>query len=284
VSPRLRYPLANVVIGGLAVVAILDLWSMIASLRRASLLSRYESNPASMALVAANHADHQVVLSGSLDLIAVAVVGVLFLCWLHQLVSNLHRLRPGTQRSSAGWAVGVWFVPFLNLVVPKQVVNDLWRATTPEGRRQSQPPTVLSLWWAGWLIEGVVVSVAVVAIGTKTPTALIHHDRVWAVGRGLDLVVAVLAILIVHTLTGRVVHVARTTDQWADFRGIVAHFHAPPGWPPPPAEWTPPLGWIPDPSWPAAPEGWQFWRSEPVLRPAPAGWLAASADWQYWAN
>ncbi|SRR6266568_417589 len=45
----------------------------------------------------------------------------------------------------------------------------------------------------------------------------------------------------------------------------VAHwrFNAPPGWPPPPADWAPRSGWQPDPSWPPAPPGWQWW--VPVL-------------------
>jgi len=36
-------------------------------------------------------------------------------------------------------------------------------------------------------------------------------------------------------------------------------FNPPPGWPQPPAGWSPPNGWKPDPSWPVPPIGWQFW-------------------------
>lgn len=36
-------------------------------------------------------------------------------------------------------------------------------------------------------------------------------------------------------------------------------FNPPPGWPKPPAGWTPPNGWKPDPAWPAPPPGWQLW-------------------------
>ncbi|WDO07457.1 DUF4041 domain-containing protein [Streptomyces murinus] len=53
-------------------------------------------------------------------------------------------------------------------------------------------------------------------------------------------------------------------------------FNPPPGWPVPPAGWTPPADWRPDPSWPAAPEGWQLWIPEggpapgtPAVGPAP---------------
>jgi HNH endonuclease len=36
-------------------------------------------------------------------------------------------------------------------------------------------------------------------------------------------------------------------------------FNAPPGWPPPPAGWTPAPDWQPDPAWPPPPPGWQLW-------------------------
>lgn len=36
-------------------------------------------------------------------------------------------------------------------------------------------------------------------------------------------------------------------------------FNPPPGWPKPPAGWTPPKGWSPDPAWPDPPPGWQLW-------------------------
>lgn len=41
-------------------------------------------------------------------------------------------------------------------------------------------------------------------------------------------------------------------------------FNPPPGWPRPPAGWTPPHGWNPDPSWPAPPDGWELWLPDAV--------------------
>ncbi|MEU1655743.1 DUF4041 domain-containing protein [Streptomyces griseofuscus] len=61
-------------------------------------------------------------------------------------------------------------------------------------------------------------------------------------------------------------------------------FNPPPGWPVPPAGWTPPADWRPDPSWPAAPEGWQLWIPEggpapgtPAVGPAPGTLVAGPA-------
>ncbi len=36
-------------------------------------------------------------------------------------------------------------------------------------------------------------------------------------------------------------------------------YNPPPGWPQPPAGWTPPADWRADPSWPPMPDGWVLW-------------------------
>jgi hypothetical protein len=53
----------------------------------------------------------------------------------------------------------------------------------------------------------------------------------------------------------------------------------PPGWPPPPSDWTPPPGWRPDPAWPAPPPGWKLWVSDgPTVDTRPYSlWAIASA-------
>jgi Domain of unknown function (DUF4041)/Meiotically up-regulated gene 113 len=42
-------------------------------------------------------------------------------------------------------------------------------------------------------------------------------------------------------------------------------FNPPPGWPKPPAGWTPPKGWSPDPTWPDPPPGWQLWLTTDLI-------------------
>jgi hypothetical protein len=44
---------------------------------------------------------------------------------------------------------------------------------------------------------------------------------------------------------------------------MTARFNPPPGWPVPPAGWTPDASWRPDPSWPEPPPGWSLWIEEP---------------------
>jgi hypothetical protein len=44
-------------------------------------------------------------------------------------------------------------------------------------------------------------------------------------------------------------------------------WQAPPGWPHPPAGWTPGPDWRPDPKWPPPPPGWQWWQLETTSEP-----------------
>src|SRR5262249_23414208 len=61
-----------------------------------------------------------------------------------------------------GWAIGAWFIPFFNLVRPKQIANDIWRGSEPRVEvaaqwRQVEVPSLVHRWWALYLAQGVLV-------------------------------------------------------------------------------------------------------------------------------
>src|ERR671914_512028 len=88
-------------------------------------------------------------------------VAVFFIRWLRLAYRNADVVAPGVRRYKHGWAIGAWFVPFLNLWRPKQIVNDVWRAGDPAGAPHAAPlPAWLNLWWAGWVITNVLAQVA----------------------------------------------------------------------------------------------------------------------------
>jgi hypothetical protein len=64
-------------------------------------------------------------LQGS-ALIEYGITGVLFLAWLHQAYSNLSLTGTKKTKYSPEWAVGCWFVPFVNVGLPLVVVSELW--------------------------------------------------------------------------------------------------------------------------------------------------------------
>jgi hypothetical protein len=96
--------------------------------------------------------------------ILAGVAGVLFIIWHYQAYRSIESLAPTGTRWSPGWAVGGWFIPFANLVIPKLVMNEVERVSdpmsepAPVGTRWMHAPlgALGSLWWASW-VSGIVV-------------------------------------------------------------------------------------------------------------------------------
>ena len=87
--------------------------------------------------------------------ISIGIAAIPWLLWQFRAHANLRALGVSGLKYSPGWAVGWWFVPFANIVVPFLVMRELWKASDPDassldwiGRRAT---ALLGLWWAGRL-------------------------------------------------------------------------------------------------------------------------------------
>ncbi|WP_129838890.1 protein kinase [Streptomyces sp. RFCAC02] len=83
----------------------------------------------------------------------IAVGAALVVCWLiwfARLRAVAGAIAPGRLRHRPSLAVAGWLVPGVNLFVPKRIADDIWRASTPSGRRPAgaRPPRA---WWIAWL-------------------------------------------------------------------------------------------------------------------------------------
>lgn len=84
--------------------------------------------------------------------------GIMFIIWFYRAYQNLPALRT-YGRYGTGWAIGAWLVPILNLFRPKQIADDIWRASDPS---LPENPTNLWLsgkvapivhwWWTVWIV------------------------------------------------------------------------------------------------------------------------------------
>ena len=86
---------------------------------------------------------------------------VLTVIWQWRLAKNHQQLgRPGTSLGP-GWAIGGWFIPLANFVLPFIQFRELWRGADPEAQpnawKQGRVSPVLWLWWglfvAAYVIE-----------------------------------------------------------------------------------------------------------------------------------
>src|ERR1700722_7424244 len=67
------------------------------------------------------------------------VIAILFLRLLYKAVQRAKGFAVPFTEISPGWAVGYWFVPFLNLYRPFQVVKALFRACAQEAGATAKP-------------------------------------------------------------------------------------------------------------------------------------------------
>ncbi|HEX5527883.1 MAG TPA: DUF4328 domain-containing protein [Solirubrobacterales bacterium] len=94
--------------------------------------------------------------------LAVLVSAGVFIAWFYRAYKNLRRLGVQSMRYGDGWAIGAWFIPFFNMVRPKQIANDVWRGSergVDVGAQwhQVEVPNLVHWWWALYLIQGAVV-------------------------------------------------------------------------------------------------------------------------------
>jgi Domain of unknown function (DUF4328) len=161
--------------------------------------------------------------------ISEANLGLLFLVgavfawgWFSPAYRNLRPLGVSELRFSPGWAVGAWVVPVLNLWRPKQIADDIWRASDPTSPLALGPhwharsvPRFLNLWWGAWIVSTLMGRVTRVF-----PNETIEDARradIWDFATlVVDIIAAGLAILVVRRLTARQMTRARTLAAQSD--------------------------------------------------------------------
>ena len=158
-------------------------------------------------------------LAGLATLAVFVALAVAFLMWLHRASKNLRALGNPSQRIefTPGWAVGWFFIPFANLVMPYKAVREVWEKSDPAVRTgddlmfagPSSAPLLLG-WWVTFIASNVAGNIS----GRLMETA--HTDSALRFTAGVDLiasllavVAAVLAILVVRDIDRRQAERAR---------------------------------------------------------------------------
>ena len=144
-------------------------------------------------------------------LVVLVGAGIAFLAWFHRAYENIARLGASDLRASRGWSIGAWFVPILNLVRPKQLMDDIWRASDPAlpanvagGWRGRTVPGLVHAWWALFLLGGLVSNVAANVVDNAETAPALKTASTWvALAYAALAVSAVLGIFVVRSVTSR---------------------------------------------------------------------------------
>lgn len=174
---------------------------------------------------------------GLLMLTAGITTIVLFCMWLYRVADNLTALGHPRhlQQYSPGWAVGSFFVPFVNLVIPYRAVREVWVKSGPDYQpdtfsaySDTSTPIYFKLWWGFWLASNVINNIATRAyFGANTRSEMSAATQIDIVGSLLTIPAAVFAIMVVKSI-----------DQRQEERSRRVQYM--PNLPPPPPVFNPP--------------------------------------------
>jgi hypothetical protein len=202
-SPSRRARWTLVLLG--ATIA-LDMASLLALGAERSLLNR---GVGQITLGEWHNASSRVSVLAEIELVLLVVTAIVFLRWLHRCYANLRALGITGGRFTPGWAVGYWFVPILNLVRPKQILDDLWRATdggseaVRDGGWRTLPTTSATSVWLGLWIAGGVVGRIAARNDLNTFSDLVAQNSWLLLASALQLGAAVCMYRLVRSLTER---------------------------------------------------------------------------------
>lgn len=174
------------------VAAVIDLWY-------ASLVDRMIADVDSVPEAEIDTGDLVYGLSGILETVVYVVAIVAFLVWLFRVRANAEILAPGGHRRGQPWLIFGWVVPIVSFWFPKQIVDDIWSASS---RVPSPPRGLFNAWWAAWLIGTWVANVAGrLLFNADELEPLAAAARFDVVGIALMLIAAVLAIGVIRKIT-----------------------------------------------------------------------------------
>ncbi|MEU7855990.1 DUF4328 domain-containing protein [Nonomuraea sp. NPDC049141] len=157
--------LANLALGALALDCLTGLAVAVVDLREVALINRLISDPDAVSEAEINTSDMIYATSGYVETAVYFVAGLAFLMWMFRVRANADVLEPDGHRHRKHWLIFGWIAPILALWFPKQIIDDIWRAS----RRIDQPPRsgVIIAWWTAWLLSSW-VSYVVVRLIIKT--------------------------------------------------------------------------------------------------------------------
>ncbi|WP_392672182.1 DUF4328 domain-containing protein [Streptomyces sp. LN785] len=200
---RLRSPdgLARAVVVLLVIAVVADLLSVLAGLNIRSLFNGIAMPDGAEA----SRADNLYAATGVLQVLVLLATAAVFIIWFRRVRLNAEVFDACAQPMKPGWAVGAWFVPVANLVLPRRIAGGIWTTsaqTNTDGTWRSVSLAPVNLWWGAWIFSTFFSRYA----SQKYSDAGNAQEVVDAVGPMLaadvlDMVAAGLAILFVRKLT-----------------------------------------------------------------------------------
>ncbi len=200
---RLTTPL----VVGLGLVIAFDILLAAINIERISLANRIIAGE-SYREVEADFSALVYQIVNSLYVLPFLMASIVFMIWIYRASRNLEPLGCRNQKYSPGWAVGWFFIPLANLVMPFLVTREIWKGSDPrypDGVSWLQAPlsAVVPAWWTLNVIGLLLGGPALLAFTDDSATGLLAESWIYLIGNVVEIGAAVLFILLVRRVTSR---------------------------------------------------------------------------------
>jgi hypothetical protein len=104
---------------------------------------------------------------------------VLVIIWLFRAVKNTELWNVDRGRWAPGWAIGGWFIPLANIVIPFLVFSSTWRRSDGRPGARAPLPLIVWAWWILFVIGEVMIQIE---FDVNTKSSLDARDTLRIVG------------------------------------------------------------------------------------------------------
>lgn len=199
----------RLVLGVLFLTIALDVVAVVSDISYHSLIERVlNGDDVSMAKI--QSADDRQSTIGWVQNGIYVIAVIFFITWFSRAYKNLGRLGVEALRWREGWAIGAWFVPFLNFVRPKAIANDIWRGSDPHRQprtdllEDTSVPWYFDVWWGlfivGWIFSRITFQHY---RNAETLSSLSSATVLLVASDALDAIAAVFAAAVVYQTVNR---------------------------------------------------------------------------------
>lgn len=152
------------------------------------------------------------------------VTAIVFIIWFHRAYLNLKPLTAHPLQHPSAWAIGGWFVPFLNLVRPVQIAQEIWRGSDPDAavpgefaHPASPNSALIGFWWAVWLINNIISHFAMrMSLDARNAEAILSATVANIIAGIGTVIAAALAFAVVARIS------SRQTQRFEALRGGIS--------------------------------------------------------------
>ncbi len=161
--------------------------------------------------------------------VSFAAVGIFLICMFltgritFRMMRNLHQLQSSYAQISPGWAVGWYFIPFANLVMPQRAVGEIWRGAFAEveGAPPKEPEGAIARWWTFWLLGNILDNIGSRLQGTSIlgEQTIVPQEQLM-IGLGLSGVASLCAALAAVFMISLFAKLVRAQSQMVNISAL----------------------------------------------------------------